>query len=173
MGKKSVKTVKVSPSVAEEWEEYLEENAQYDSISHLIRQSVHHEINGTRGGREGADTSGKAAKDRKDEEILTALNQLQTTVDDLDRRMSSLEGIERDEASYDLRRAVYSLLPEERDDLEYGEWAMTSSDLARSLGADETDIRDTLDRLDSLGEASSVTGGPSDETYWFKRGEES
>ena len=165
------KTVKVPASKAEEWDSHIEENPEVDSTSHLIRLAVENEISGTRGGREGADTSGEAAEDRRDKEILTALNKLQTSINDLDRRMSSLEGIEKDEASYDLRRAVYSFLPEERDDLAYDDWAVTPEELARSLGADETDVRDSLDRLDGLGEASSVTGGPSDKTYWFKRGE--
>lgn len=169
MGKSVTKTVKVPESMAEEWEQYVEENPEADSISHLIRLSVNKEIN------DGHDRNLAPSGDtetRNEGEILTALRQIQTDVGDVENRLSALEGIKTAEADYDLRKAVYSFLPEERDSLEYATWATTVEEIARKLGAEKSDVKDTLDSLeDGTGQVASVAGGPEGETYWFKRAE--
>jgi hypothetical protein len=61
---KATKTIKMPESKAEECEEYVEDNAEVDSISHLIRLSVQKEISGTydldtrRSGDDSAGASG-------------------------------------------------------------------------------------------------------------------
>ena len=169
MGKSVTKTVKVPASKAEDWDEYLKENPEVDSISHLIRLSVEKEINGSHGER---DAPSGDTETRNEGEILTALRQIQTDVGDVEERLSALEGIKTAEADYDLRKAVYSFLPEERDNLEYATWATTVEEIARKLGAEESDVKDTLDSLEErTGQVASVAGGPEGETYWFKRAE--
>jgi Arc/MetJ-type ribon-helix-helix transcriptional regulator len=168
MGKSVTKTVKVPESMAEEWERYVEENPEADSISHLIRQSVELRLQGKYSGPqrvvEGSD-------DADSGEVLTALRQLQTGMNDLQERMNALERVGEAEASYDLQKAVFSFLPEERRSSKYADWAITCEELAQKLGANEGDVQDTLDNLgDGTGQVASVSGGPDGETYWFKRG---
>lgn len=168
MGKSVTKTVKVPESMAEEWERYVEENPEADSISHLIRQSVELKLQGKLSEPQARSDDGD---DVDSGEVLTALRQLQTGMNDLQERMNALERVGESEASYDLRKAVFSFLPEERRSSKYGDWAITCEVLAQKLGADEQAVRDTLDDLaEGTGQVASVTGGPDSETYWFKRG---
>ncbi|ELZ93284.1 hypothetical protein [Haloferax sulfurifontis] len=169
MGKSVTKTVKVPESMAEEWERYVEENPEADSISHLIRQSVELKLQGKFSEPQTRSDDGDDAA--ASGEILTVLRQLQTGINDLEERMNALERVGEAEASYDLRKAVFSFLPEERRSSKYADWAITCEELAQKLGADEPAVQDTLDDLaEETGQVASVSGGPDGETYWFKRG---
>lgn len=163
------KTVKVPALKAEEWDKYLEDNPEVDSISHLIRLSVEKEISGS---HDDTKIPSGDSETRNDGEILTALRQLQTTVDDVEGRLSALEGIKTTEADYDLRKAVYSFLPKKKKNTEYPAWATTTEEIARKLGAQEDDVQNALEDLEHrTGEVASVTGGPKSERYWFRRAE--
>jgi len=168
MGEKTTKTVKVPSLRAEEWDSYVEDNAEVDSISHLIRLSVERELQGRyEEPQMSSEHSGNAASG----EVLTVLRQLQTGINDLEERMNALETVGEAEANYNLRKAVFSFLPEERSSMEFEEWAIKCEELAQKLGADEQDVQDTLRNLEEeLGQVVSVTGGPDSETRWFKRG---
>lgn len=168
MGELTTKTVKVPSSKAEEWDSYVEDNPEVDSISHLIRLSVERELQGK---YEKPQTLSDDSDDAASGEVLTVLRQLQTGMNDLQERMNALERVGEAEASYDLQKAVFSFLPEERRSSKYADWAITCEELAQKLGADEQAVQDTLDNLgDGTGQVASVSGGPDGETYWFKRG---
>lgn len=168
MGELTTKTVKVPSSKAEEWDSYVEDNPEVDSISHLIRLSVERELQGK---YEEPQTLSDDSDDAASGEVLTALRQLQTGINDLEERMNALERVGEAEANYNLRKAVFSFLPEERRSSKYADWAITCEELAQKLGADEPAVQDTLDNLaDGTGQVASVSGGPDGETYWFKRG---
>ena len=179
MGKKTTKTVKVDRSKADEWEKYVEENPEADSISHLIRQSVQKEINGsyespqTPSGGRGAEVSG---------EVLTTLRQIQTGVTDLEERLTALESVERAEETYSLKKAVWEFLPEEPEEviddevpLVYDDIGIDSLDvitpqqIAQKLGADVDDVQDALDELvESTGQVKCSDINFDGNHYWKK-----
>lgn len=168
MGDLTTKTVKVPSSKAEEWDDYAEENPEVDSISHLIRLSVEREIQGQ---YDQPQTLSDDTDDAASGEVLTALRQIQTGMSDLEERMSAIERVGKAEAGYDLQKAVYSFLPEKRDESRVDQWGITASKLAQKLGAEEFKIQETLERLaDTTGQVRSLSGGPKNETYWFKQG---
>ena len=179
MGKKATKTVKVDQSKAAEWEKYVEDNPEADSISHLIRQSVQKEINGsyespqTPSGGRSAEVSG---------EVLTTLRQIQTGVTDLEERLSALESVERAEERYSLKKAVWEVLPEEPEELVDGEVpiaydkigldsfdAITPRQIGQKLGADIDDVQDALDELvESTGQVKCSDTNFDGNHYWKK-----
>jgi len=168
MGEKTTKTVKLPESKAKEWDDYKDENEAIDSISHLIRLSVERQMQGKYNQPEAPSGNSDAAESG---EVLTALRKIQTSVEGLEERLSAIEEVNEAEANYDLRKAVYSFLPEERDSPEYDTWATTAEEVARKLGAEVDDVENTLEGLEEgTGQVASVTGGPDGETYWFKRG---
>jgi hypothetical protein len=167
MAKLTTKTVKVPSSKAEEWDSYVDHNAEVDSISHLIRLSVERELQGK---YNDPQTLPDHSADAASSEVLTVLRQLQTGINDLEDRMNALERVGKAEANYDLRKAVFAFLPEEAQSMNYEEWAITCEKLAQKLGAGEKDVQDTLRNLEEVtGQVVSVTGGPDSETRWFKR----
>lgn len=169
MSNKVTKTVKVPESTAGDWDEYIEQNAHVDSVSHLIRLSVQRELNGRY--REPQKTS-EGSNETQSGEVLTALRQIQTGITDLEERMSAIERVDRADAGYDLQKAVYSFLPEKRNESQVDQWGMTVDEISQKLGAEEYKIQEALENLvDTTGQVRSLSGGPKNETYWFKRSE--
>jgi len=166
MCKSVTKTVKVPESMAEEWERYVEENPEADTISHLIRQSVQLRLQGKYSEPQERSDDTDAASGK----VLTVLRQLQTGLNDLQERMDALEQVGEAEANYNLRKAAFSFLPTGQS-MNYSEWAITCEEMAQKLGADEQAVQTALNDLEEeTGQVASVTGGPDSETYWFKRG---
>jgi uncharacterized protein YukE len=166
MGKSVTKTVKVPESMAEEWENYVEENPEADTISHLIRQSVQLRLQGKYSEPQGHSDDADTASG----EVLTVLRQVQAGMDDLQERMNALEQVGEAEANYNLRKVAFSFLPTGQS-TKYSEWAITCEEMAQKLGADQQAVQAALNDLEEeTGQVTSVTGGPDSETYWFKRG---
>jgi hypothetical protein len=181
MGKSVTKTVKVSESKAAEWNEYVEETAEVDSVSHLIRLSVQKEMNNSH-----KRTESPSAKRQTDVsgEVLTNLRQIQTGLSDLEERMSALEAMEQSEESYSLKKAVWELLPEEPEQVVdgeippvYGDGAegldsldvTTAHEIAQKLGAEVSDVQNTLDELvESTGQVQASDENHSGNHYWKK-----
>ncbi|WP_336357578.1 hypothetical protein [Haloarcula sp. CGMCC 1.6347] len=180
MGDKTTKTVKVDQSKAEDWDEYVQENAHIDSVSHLIRLSVERELSGA---YDQPQTPSDASDDASSGELLTTLRQIQTGIGDLEERMSALEQVEEAEASYDLKKAIYEILPadteledpigmideipkpENPDDL----GVMTPQEVARKLGADVSDVEDTLKELaETTGQVQRSDLNHDGNHYWKK-----
>lgn len=189
MGSKTTKTVKVPESQAREWDQYVEETPEVDSVSHLIRLSVQKEISGDysieRRHTEGDESTGVGVSG----EVLTSLRKIETAIDDVEERITALEGVQSAEAGYDLQRAAYTVLSAAPDsaivpggeggeegyvyeDADFEEWADTPESVANQLGADIEDIADTLEDLHNImgGEVRQVHDEDSDTVYYFKRG---
>jgi len=184
------KTVKVPESIAEDWDDYIDENAHVDSISHLIRLSVQRERNGRY--NQPQTRSDDASDDASSGEVLTTLRQIQTGIDDLEERMSALERVEEAEANYDLKKATFSTLPEppegevvevpepgaSKDSIEQHiaqkyppDFAVTSDEIARQLGAETADVEEALSHLrDTTGQVRRVSGGSENRTYYWRKG---
>lgn len=157
MAEKVVKTVKVSESKAGDWENYVDENPNIASISHLIRLSVHKEIeDGTveiSGSHPPPDTGNTG-------EILTVLRRMETSMTDLEQRLSSLESLQEAEASYNLQKAIYAILPEPDNPFPPeklfkihgeeppGSIALSAEDIAGKLGANISDVLETVREME-------------------------
>jgi hypothetical protein len=179
MPDKTTKTVKVDRSTAEEWADYVDENAHVDSISHLIRLSVGKEIsedynlqNRPTGGSEAgtSDNSG---------EVLTHLRKVETAIGDLEERVAAVEDVETAEAGYSLKKAVWEILPEEPREVVEEEIPapespdrldiLTAREIAQRLGADVEDVEDTLDGLvESTGQVQRSDVNHAGNHYWKK-----
>jgi len=182
MGNKTVKTVKVDQSTADDWQEHVDENAYVDSISHLIRLSVQKEVNGdyelqNRGkGDSDAETSGDSG------EVLTHLQNIETAIGDLEERLAAVEDVESAEAGYSLKKAVWEVLPEEPSEViedeipeVYGDEGfddldvITPREIAQRLGAEVSEVEDTLDELsESTGQVQRSDENYDGNHYWKK-----
>jgi hypothetical protein len=179
MGKKTTKTVKVDRSKADEWEKYVEENPEADSISHLIRQSVEKEVNGL---YESPQTPSGEREPEISGQVLTTLQQIQTGVSDLEERLSALESVERAEETYSLKKAIWEFLPEEPEEIIDSEVpivyedigidsldVITPQQIAQKLGADVGDVRSALDELaESTGQVECSDINFDGNYYWKK-----
>lgn len=180
MSSKVTKTVKVTESIAQKWDEYIDKNAHVDSVSHLIRLSVQRELEGR---YNQPQTVSDATDDAASGELLTALRQIQTGIGDLEERLSALERVEEAEAGYDLKKAIYEILPadtelkdpigiideipkpENPDDL----GVMTPREVAQKLGADVSDVESTLEELAaSTGQVQRSDKNHDGIHYWKK-----
>lgn len=198
MGKKTTKTVKVPESMAEEWDTYVEENPEVDSVSHLIRLSVQYkitedyELGSRRKTTEGAQESESTGVSS---EVLSILRSIKSDVGHIDERLTILEKAESVKSSYDVMRDAYDALPTPPkseivpdgegtgshlyEDTDYQEWAITPREIAREQGYDEAEVRDALESLaDTTGEVKRLSrdtgtfdiGDSEPEDYYFKRG---
>ena len=175
MGKKTTKTVKVDRSKASEWEDYIAESPEVDSVSHLIRLAVQKEISGAYDKpRSRSDDESQADNG----EILTHLRKIETAIDDVETRVSAIEGVKSAEANYDIQKATFNTLPEPPEGKAIDtaqerppDFAITTEEIARQLGAEEADIQDALDHLqETTGQIRRVTGGPENTTYYWRKG---
>jgi len=87
IGDKTVKTVKVSEDAASDWEDYVDENPEVDSVSHLIRLAVQKEISGEYDLEQRVEVSQSNENDAANGEVLTRLRKLQTGISDIEERM--------------------------------------------------------------------------------------
>ncbi|AGN01145.1 hypothetical protein L593_05980 [Salinarchaeum sp. Harcht-Bsk1] len=177
MPETTTKTVKVPDSRAEKWDEYVQENPEVDSISHLIRLAVQREIDND---RPSAQPVADPTEDTSSGEILTAVQGIQTAVSDLEERMSALEEVEKAEASYDLQKAIYAVLPEDPDCViddeipgpENVEEAdpITAREIAQLLGADYPEVEGTIDGMVEATAEVQRSDVNHDGRYYWKRG---
>ena len=180
MGEKVTKTVKVSASKADDWEAYIEENEHVDSMSHLIRLSVQREIQGKY--KEAQRTATTDTADAASGEVLTTLRQIETGIGDLEDRLSAIERVNESDAGYDLKKAVYTLLPKDPEHvnpageiasevpyLPEDSGAITAREIAQQLGADTEEVKDTLDELvETTGQVECNDTNHDGDYYWKK-----
>lgn len=186
MGNKTTKTVKVPESKAEEWDQYAEENPEIDSVSHLIRLSVEKEISGEYQMENRRSTSSNGDGGAVTGEVLTALQKIQTSIEDVEGRIDALEDRENAEAVSDLKRAVYDSLPpypedatrEEpafdangkligrEDEADPTDFALTPEEVAANIGANVEEVADALEEIRSNTGQISRTDTDNGTFYW-------
>ena len=174
MGTKQVKTVKVSEESLEDWEEYIEENPEVESVSHLIRLSVQKEISGEydldkRRASAQSDSDGEAM-----DKVLTRLRKIQTGQQDIEDRLTALEQADSQEDTYDVQRAAFNALPtppettKPVEETDYSEWAATIPQVANQIGAEPETVKQALEKVEATGQVRSVVGGPENKAYYWK-----
>jgi Arc/MetJ-type ribon-helix-helix transcriptional regulator len=158
----------VNPETKAEWDEAVEESAEYSSLSDLIRQSVAHELAGQPRGATPTQKREKAAEaDAYAEalaEVTDTLGEMQDTLTNLDERMTDIEREVTASAKADLKNQVFEALPEAPDNA-------SPAQIADELGEDPERVANVLRQLEEQTGMVEVAGSPDDEQYFSKRGD--
>ena len=98
------------------WKQHLEENgAEFQSLSHLIRQAVEKEVSSN-----GTDTRKHSEPDRNNAEILEALGRLDEKLQGFDTRLASIETeVRNDPDTRDIANRLFEHLPTKDELLNY------------------------------------------------------
>jgi predicted nucleic acid-binding Zn-ribbon protein len=164
-------SVRVAESKREKWEDYVEES-DAQNLSHLVRIAVKHEIDGKLGDTQEVEST---IASEQMSELVDGINDLQSTMEEVQQRISSLESEVDVADTMDIEDAIYNVLPVEADQSEphdqYHEWAMTVEDIAIQIARPEQVVKETLERMEERGgQVRSVFGGPDDgEHRYFLR----
>jgi hypothetical protein len=84
MGNKPTIAFRVSEGQKSEWEKYAEDNDEYDSLSHLIRVAVSHEMSDQYGPNGGSGAVEDTGSNQQIGELVTAVNKMQTRLEDVE-----------------------------------------------------------------------------------------
>lgn len=132
---------RVGESQKEEWEEYAKKHEEYDSLSHLVRLAIAHEMSdqyGPLGRNHGGGPSDEIAG-----ELVTAMNEIQGRLDDLEETVSTAT-----DAMYSAGAGSDNLSTTVFSELSTGEdRAESAKEIARRLGLETAEVRGTLERL--------------------------
>jgi len=158
--------VRVRQSTKSEWEEYAE--TEYGGMSDLVRTAVRREI----GGDYDSDSSGASASADVVTEVAEAIDRLENTVSDMDRRLETVRESVQSEEAYSFEAAIRETLgkrPKDAPPENAPDFGLTVREIAARLDARESDVRDALRDLEQSGEVRSLGGGPENENYYFQR----
>ena len=172
MSEKTTVAFRIDESVKKEWEEAAEA-PEYNSLSHLIRLAVQREITDTEGGETGISTDKNS---QRDAEILELLNQIESTVTDVQAGVQALETESESENLYALEQVLLEVLPKaSQDDPDtvppgiFEKEGERVQSLADRIGADKPPVADALDRLTSETGLVDRKLGPSNDEYYYWR----
>lgn len=175
MVNKKTKTVKVDQSTATEWDEYVAENPEIDSVSHLIRLAVQKETSGAYDIENRHETNTDNQSVSANGEVLTHLRQIQTAVSDVEERVSAIEETESAEASYSLQKAIYAVLSEchapkglPEEEYRTDPDVLSSRELAKKLDAKIGEVDEAIDRMDDDSDLINVKRAENGEKYVWK-----
>jgi predicted nuclease with TOPRIM domain len=164
-------SVRVTKEKRRKWEDYLPES-DAENVSQLVRMGVKHEIDGR---ADTPQTPENAIEPEVMGEVTEGIDTLQKAVKDVQTRLSTIEEETEVADGMDIQDAVFRTLPTpptEAEDTEhsaYAEWASTSDDIAMNIARSKDAVIEVLEQLEGLGQVRSVTGGPDNETYYWKR----
>lgn len=98
------------------WKQHLDQNgAEFQSLSHLIRQAVEKEVSDTE-----ADTSNASAPARDNSEVLEAIGRLDEKLQGLETRIASIETeVRSDPDTRDVANRLFEHLPTKAELLDY------------------------------------------------------
>lgn len=154
--------VRVRESTYEEWREAAE--SEYGGLSDLVRTAVRRELEGHHTAESGEQT---ASSGETVNEVAESVDRLENTVRDMDTRLKAVkESVESTGLS--VKAAVRETLPAVPESArvpdeegkgkhiadpsipqapEPDEWALTATNIAARLNADETAVQNALDEL--------------------------
>jgi len=163
MAEKTTVAFRIDESVKEEWEDAAE-GPEYDSLSHLIRLSVQREITDT-------NTASRTARADtvEDSEVLSSLTRLERTVEDIQDEVKAVSREKESEELYSLEQVLLEVLPTAPEtyapgpqEPKPGSVGQKPREVAARIGADTSDVSDTLERLSNrTGQVRSSNG-----YYW-------
>jgi len=133
----------------DEWSEHVgrDPGDEYETMSQLIRRAVGREI-ADDGGRVPETTAVQADMSVVTDDVLPALERIESELGRLDDRLSAVERERTAEnrSGADLERIILELLPSESE-LEGLDGAKSVTDLAKMTGTSPDDVKDVLDQL--------------------------
>jgi hypothetical protein len=155
------------------WREAVDD--RYGTLAELVRTSVENELGGYHDAPETEVTPGDS---KQMGDVLTAVRQVQSTLEEMDGRLRHLERqADTSGPMYNLERVVLELLPvQELEHIpdpflpeKYGINCVTAKNLAQRIGADESDIRDALEHLHAtITSLVDKETGPDGTDYFWK-----
>ncbi|WP_193309342.1 hypothetical protein [Halorubrum halophilum] len=132
---------RVDDSQKERWKTYAEDNPEYDSLSHLLRVAVAHEMSDQygRGGSGGIDSGGQIG------ELVTAVNKIDSRLEEVEENVENATDAMYSggtSVSEDVTSAVYEALPTSPEQARSTHW------IAEETERDKTTVRVALEQLD-------------------------
>lgn len=154
-------SIRVSEEKRERWKEHASENAEYESLTHLIELAVQREINGLYDAGSGGSGGTGYSPEVTNAELHDTLRQLHRDVKNISSDMSALS----DEVGQDAVpkvRAFFERLPEREAD------AVTPQQVADGMEFTEVDdAREALERLnEETGRVKTTT--IANETHYYR-----
>lgn len=130
--------IQVSKDKKEDWEEAVENNEEFRSLSDLIRLSVSRELSG----EHELDQQQTFESEGQIGEILEGINRLESRIGDIDTRLRTVEGeVAKDPEMGKLSTKVFTLLPDEEPGSEA--WEQKQIDLQQELEqTDSEEVRE-------------------------------
>lgn len=136
--------IRLQPKRKKRWTSTVSESPTYENLTHLIRLSVEKELN------DEHDTTTQSSRSEDDSEvsgeILTTLNRIERSVDNMDDRLSAIEQESEAESDKLLRNAMFEILPPESE-LDTKEDGMTIGDISKKLGVSREKVNETIEGL--------------------------
>lgn len=128
----------VAPETKEEWQSAVEESTEYSSLSGLIRRSVTKELS--------EESPGSAAPSGVEsgaiEGLADTLNRVESKVEDIDSRVSSIEGSAAKSDSALTKNKIFTALNRSEE-------AKTAERLAGEIGFPEEKVAEQLESLEA------------------------
>jgi len=172
MADTTVVSVKIPRDTKQTWEEYAEENPDVDSVSHLIRLSVMKEMDAS----DEPETGSSVEQAESSAEVLESLKRIQNSISEVDDRLTAIEKESKAEGpGFDIQNTVFDVLPESTippglppEDID-GEGAVSSSEVAESVGLPEEDVSKALIRLhENTAQVVRARGPDGELLYWTR-----
>jgi len=165
----------VSPETKTEWDNAVEDSTEYSSLSDLVRKSVAHELSQPPGaasrtaeGRETTQSEGTEAQMEAIEQITKTLGRMETTLSDLDSRLTNVEQEVTASARADLKNEVFAALPEY--DSEDSPDGKSAAEIAEEVGSERERVSDVLTRLEDQTGAIRVTASEEGQQFYAREG---
>lgn len=154
----------VSPEQKEKWDDAVEENAEYNSLSDLIRQSVAHEL--ADDAVEATSTKGAQSEGSAEEvaEVKERLERLEASFNELQDAMNTVVEEVTSDAITELRNRLFEELPAPSEN------GKSESEIVEAIDASPAKVRKVLDDIAETSLVTTVEG--DDGTTLYKQGEE-
>jgi len=169
--------IRLQPERKERWTSAVSEDTTYENLTHLIRLSVEKELKGEHEAPAPPEDTG--GKSEVSGEVLTTLNRIERSVENMDDRLSALEQESEVENKTNrvLRNAIFEILPAESE-LDGGDdYGLTAKEIGQTLGVEPGEVRHTIDRMQTSQIQSeqlpAQQGDPDDTelpTVYYRRG---
>jgi cell fate (sporulation/competence/biofilm development) regulator YlbF (YheA/YmcA/DUF963 family) len=134
MDNKPTIAFRVSEGQKTEWEKYADNNDEYDSLSHLIRVAVSHEMSDQYGPNGNSSTVEGTGSSEQIGELVTAVNKMQTRLEDVeDAVQDATEAAYKNQSTpqgFPSYGEILSVIPEKKNN------ALPADEIARRLDLD-------------------------------------
>jgi predicted transcriptional regulator len=129
----------VAPETKGEWKDAVEDSTEYSSLSDLVRRAVTKELSET----ESPQPAGEASVDSGTlEELTDGLKRIESKIEDIDSRVSSIEGSTGKSDAALTKNKIFT-------SLNGSDEAKTPARIADEIGFSEEKVANQLEKLES------------------------